>query len=158
MYISLIDLDFLLWSAWNCKNCIFSDNLWTITEDGIIIFSFTFSAQTACNIHFWIWKYSKLIFMCSPLWSILFCKIPQFLAKSYRFGQLTILFLKVDTLRLLKIYITFCPPARAKHLFFRLQLMDYIGINSLSAVLFIINWTMTSSYCQISYYHSKNPI
>ena len=36
MYISLIDLDFLLWSAWNCKNCIFSDNLRTITEDGII--------------------------------------------------------------------------------------------------------------------------
>ena len=33
MYISLTDLDFLLWSAQNCKNCIFSDNLRTITQD-----------------------------------------------------------------------------------------------------------------------------
>ena len=33
------------------------------------IFSSTFSALTVCNIHFWIWKYSKL--------TILVCKIPQ---------------------------------------------------------------------------------
>ena len=43
--------------------------------------------------------------MWSPLWSILVCKIPQFLAKSYRFRQLITLFQKVDTLRLLRIYI-----------------------------------------------------
>ena len=33
----------------------------------------------------------------SRLWSILACKIPQFLARSYQFGQLTIRFQKVDT-------------------------------------------------------------
>ena len=51
--------------------------------------------------------------------STLVCKIPQFFAKSYWFGQLIILFQKVDTLRLLKIYIMFCLPAGAKYpLFF----------------------------------------
>ena len=74
------------------------------------IFSSTFSALPACNIHFWIWKYLKL-FSISFVWSILICKIPQFFAKSYWFGQLIILFQKVDTLRLLKIYIMFCLPA-----------------------------------------------
>ena len=57
--------------------------------------------------------------MWSPLCSILVCKIPQFLVKTYRFGQLIIHFQKVDTLRLLKIYIMFCPPARAKYPFFQ---------------------------------------
>ena len=57
--------------------------------------------------------------MWSPLWSILVCKIPQFLAKSYQFRQLVILFQKVDTLRLLKIYIMFCPFAGAKYPFFQ---------------------------------------
>ena len=90
------------------------------------IFSSTFSALPACNIHFWIWKYLKL-FSISFVWSILICKIPQFFAKSYWFGQLIILFQKVDTLRLLKIYIMFCLTAGAKYPFFRLQLMDYIG-------------------------------
>ena len=51
-------------------------------------FSFTFSDLTVRNIHFWNWKYSKFIFMCSPLWPILVCKIPHFLAKSYQFRQL----------------------------------------------------------------------
>ena len=50
----------------------------------------------------------------SLLRSILVCKIPQFFSKSYWFGQLIILFQKVDTLRLLKIYIMFCLPAGAK--------------------------------------------
>ena len=48
-------------------------------------------------------------------WTILIGKIPQFFVKSYQFRQLIILFLKVDTLRLLKIYVMFCPPARAKY-------------------------------------------
>ena len=65
-------------------------------------------------MHLWIWKYSKLIFMWSSFWSILVCKISQFLAKSYRLGQLIILFWKVDALRLLKIYIYFFPSAEAK--------------------------------------------
>ena len=37
---------------------------------------------TVCNFHFCIWKESKLIFMWSPLWFILVCKIPQFWAKA----------------------------------------------------------------------------
>ena len=41
-------------------------------------FSSIFSALTVCNIHFWIWKYSKFTSMWSPLWSILVCKIPSF--------------------------------------------------------------------------------
>ena len=67
---------------------------------------------------FGIWKYSKIIFRCSPLWSILFCEIPKFLAKSYRFRQLIILFEKVDILRLQKTYLMFCPLAGAKYLFY----------------------------------------
>ena len=55
--------------------------------------------------------------MWSPLWSLLVCKIPQFLTKSYPFRQLITLFQKVDTLRLLKIYIMFCQPAGAKYPF-----------------------------------------
>ena len=43
-----------------------------------LFFSSTLSDLTVCNIHFWIWKYSKIIFMWSPLWAILVCKIPQF--------------------------------------------------------------------------------
>ena len=60
----------------------------------------------------------KIIFMWSPIWSILVCKTHQFFAKSYRFGQLIILLSKIDTLKLLKIYIMFCLPAGAKCLFF----------------------------------------
>ena len=59
--------------------------------------------------------------------SILVCKIPQFFSKSNWFGQLIILFQKVDTLWLLKIYIMFCLPPEAKYPFFWLQLMDYTG-------------------------------
>ena len=44
--------------------------------------SSTFSALTVCNIHFYTWKWSKLIFMWYPVWSILVCKISQFWAKA----------------------------------------------------------------------------
>ena len=61
----------------------FLDNLKTITQEEnmetrqmTLFFSSTFSDLTVCNIHFWIWKYSKFIFMWSPLWFILVCKIP----------------------------------------------------------------------------------
>ena len=90
----------------------------------IILFP-NFFTLTFCNIHFWIWKYSKFIFMWPPVWSILVCKIPQFLVKSYQFGQLLILFYKFDILRLLKIYIFFVLPSQPNTDFFRLQLMDY---------------------------------
>ena len=37
---------------------------------------------------FWIWKYWKFIFMSPPpIWYILACNIPQFLAESYQFRQ-----------------------------------------------------------------------
>ena len=75
------------------QKCTFLDNL--RTQEGNMetrqitpIFSSTFSDLTVCNIHFWIWEYSKLIFIWSPLRSLLVCKIPQFLTKSYRFRQL----------------------------------------------------------------------
>ena len=64
--------------------------------------------------------------MWSPCWSFLVSKIPQFLAESYQLRQLITLFQKVDTLRLLKIYIMFCLPTGAKNTHFcRVQLMDY---------------------------------
>ena len=124
----------MLRAAQNCRKCSFLDDLRTITQEGNMgtrqmtpFFLSTFPDLTVCNIHFWIWKYPKFIFMWSPLWSILVCNIHQFLAKSYRFRQLIILFQKVDTLRLLKIHIMFCPSAGAKYPFFRLQLLDYSG-------------------------------
>ena len=58
-------------------------------------------------------------FSNSLLCSILVCKLPHFFAKSYGFGQLIILFQKVDTLRSLKMYIMFCLPIGAKHPFFQ---------------------------------------
>ena len=83
---------------------------------------------------FGIWKYSKFFFMLSPLWSILICTIPQVLTKSIfwqkffnRFGQLIILSQKVDILKLLKIYIMFCPPTGAKYHF--LDSSSWIIIN-----------------------------
>ena len=74
----------------------FLDNLRTISQeenrDTRKMTQSTFSALTGSKIHFWIWKYSKFIFMWSSFWSILVCKILQFLTKSYRLGQLIILF------------------------------------------------------------------
>ena len=59
--------------------CTFLGNLRTITQEGNIetrqmtpFFSSIFSNLTVCNIHFWIWKYSKLISFSPPfcpLWS-----------------------------------------------------------------------------------------
>ena len=97
------------------------DNFRTITQKWCMetgqrtrLFPPSFSALTVCKICFLIWKYSKFSFMWSHLWSILVCRIPQFLAKSYQFRLIIILFKKVDTLMSLKIYFVFCPLARAK--------------------------------------------
>ena len=73
--------------------------------------------------------------MWSLLWSVLVCKITQFLAKNYPFRKLITLFQKVNTLRLLKIYIMFCPPAGGKYPFFwaparGLQPLNYIFVLS----------------------------
>ena len=102
----------------------FLDKLRTMIQEGnmetrqmIPFFSSTFSVLNACNIHFRIWKYSKFIFIF--LLSILVCKIPTFLAKSYRFGQFIILFKKVHPLRgVCTPYNMFCPPTGAKYPFF----------------------------------------
>ena len=120
----------MLTSPQNCQKCTFLDNLRIITQEGNMetrqltpFFSSTFSDLTVCNIHFWIWKYSKFVFMWSPLWSILACKISQYLVRTYQFRQFVTFFYKVDTLRLLKIYIMLCTSAGAKSPFSRL--MDY---------------------------------
>ena len=68
--------------------------------------------------------------MWFPIWSILVCKTPQVLAKICRFGQLIILFSKVDTLRLLKIYIMFCSPAGAKCPLFQAPAHGLQGMNT----------------------------
>ena len=55
----------------------FLDNLKTITQKGNMetrqitpFFSSTFSDLTVCNIHFWIWKYTKNpYYVLSPEWS-----------------------------------------------------------------------------------------
>ena len=91
-------------------------------------FRLLFSALPACNIHFWIWKYLKIIFKLitsvhSGLWNTSsFCGKLLTWTAHYTFP-----FQKEDTLRLLKIYIMFCLPAGANTYFFRLQLTDYIG-------------------------------
>ena len=92
-------LRFLAEVSTKLQKCTFLDNLRTITQEVNMetrqmtpFFLSTFSDLTVCNIHFWIWKYLKFNFMWSPFWSILVSKIPQFLAESYRFRQLIILF------------------------------------------------------------------
>ena len=65
-----------------------SQCLWYISDQNIK----KHADSADCKINFWIWKYSKFIFMWSPLWFILVCKIPQFLSKSYQFRQLITLF------------------------------------------------------------------
>ena len=82
------------------------------------------SRKYSCNLYCKSRVFS-LLNMWSSLWSFSVCKIPQFLVKSYQFGQLVIILQKVETLMLLKIYIMFCPIAGAKYLFFRLQLMGH---------------------------------
>ena len=79
-------------SAMRTFRCIYVNcfnDLKTITLEGNLetrqmtpFLSSTFYAPTVCNIHFYIWKSPKFIFMWSPLWSILVSKIPQFWAKA----------------------------------------------------------------------------
>ena len=123
-YVNCFRPKFLAEVSTKLQKTHFLEYLKTITQEGNMetrqmtpFFSSTFSDLTVCNIHFWIWKYSKFIFMWCPVWSILVCKIPQFLAESYRFRQLITLLQKVDTLRLLKIFIMFCPHVGAKYPF-----------------------------------------
>ena len=70
--------------------------------------------------------------------SLLACKIPEPLTKGCRFGLLIILFQKVDSLRLLKIYIMSCTPPEPNTRFFRLQPMDY-NIHRCSRYMLLLN-------------------
>ena len=74
----------LLRPAHICKKCTILGSLRTIIQEGkkenrqmTPFFSSTFWALTVCDIHFCIWKMSKFIFMGSPLWFILVCKLPE---------------------------------------------------------------------------------
>ena len=120
----------MLRSAQNCKKCNFLDNLRTITQEGNMetrrltpFLLSSFSVLTVCNIYFVFENSQNSFSCCPPLWSMLVCKIPQFLAKNYRFRQLIILFLGTRMLEsrhpeATKIHITFCSPTGAKYPFF----------------------------------------
>ena len=75
----------MLSSAQICKKCTIFGNWRIITQEAkketrqmTQFFSSTFWALTVCDIYFCIWKMSKFVFMGSPLWSILVCKIPEY--------------------------------------------------------------------------------
>ena len=87
-------LRFLAEISTNLQKIHFLDNLRTITQEGSMetkqmtsFFSSTFSNLFVIFIS--EFENAQNSFSC---WSILVCKIPQFLAKSYRFRQLITLF------------------------------------------------------------------
>ena len=83
-------LKFLLRSAKNCKKCTFQTIKYQKQNGNMkIIFHVLFFTLTVCNIHFYIWKSSKFIFMWSSLWSILVCKIPYFWALTTNLANLS---------------------------------------------------------------------
>ena len=77
---------FLSGSVQNCKNTLFS-TIKNQSQEGnmetrqmIRFFSSTLSPLTVCNIHFYIWKWCKFIFMWSPFglfWSIKYLNFGQ---------------------------------------------------------------------------------
>ena len=121
----------MLRSSQICKKCAIFGNLRTITQEGkngtrkmTPFFSSTF--VTVCDTHFYIWKLSKFIFMGSPLWPILVCKIPEFLQwklltwRVYLFvGSLKYLF-KINVLQKYNIYVNIS--IHVRHVMFRSNL------------------------------------
>ena len=113
-------LRFLAEASTKLQKMHFLDNLRTIiqernTETRKMIPSFlsTFSALTVCNIHFYIWKWSKFIFLWGPFglfWS----------AKYLNFEQMPPIptahhiFLESRQSEVTKIHIIFCPPSGAR--------------------------------------------
>ena len=85
------------------------------TRQMTLFFPSTFSTLTVYNIYFCIRKKSKFVFMGYILCFILVCKITQFRAKSYQFGEYNVLFQKIDNLRLLKIHIMFAHQGKPKN-------------------------------------------
>ena len=123
----------MLRSARNYKKFNFSENLRTITKERNIetiqmtpFFSSTFSALAVCNIYFWNWKYSKFIFMWSPFWSILVCKMPQFFGQKLPIRAAHYTFLQSKHSEVTKNVHYVLPPTGSKHPFFKLQLMDCV--------------------------------
>ena len=111
-------LNFFCWGQYKIEKMHLFDNLRIITQEGNMK-----TTQITPFFHLLFLLYLLVTFISEfentynsfsnlLLRSTLVCKIPQFFAKSYWFGQLIILFQKVDTLRLLKIYIMFCLPAK----------------------------------------------
>ena len=97
LYVNCFNrLRFLTEVSTKLQKTHFLDNLRTATQEGSMetrqMTPFFYLLFPTYNVHFWIWKCSKFIFMWSPVWFILVCKIPQFLAESYRFRQLITLF------------------------------------------------------------------
>ena len=87
MQIALTHLGFWMRSAQNCRKSTFLDNLRTITQEWSMETRkmtpfFIYFFCSVCNIHFYNWKWSKFIFLWSPLWSIQIFKMPQFWAKA----------------------------------------------------------------------------
>ena len=83
-------LKFLLRSAKNCKKCTFQTIKYQKQNGNMkTIFHVLFFTLTVCNIHFYIWKSSKFIFMWSSLWSILVCKTPYFWALTTNLASLS---------------------------------------------------------------------
>ena len=93
------------------KNCTFLGNLRIITQKGNMetrqmtqFFSSYFSALFVTFIS--EFENTQNLFSYGP--PLVHSGIPQFSAKSYQFGQIIILFQKVDTLMSLKTSFVFC--------------------------------------------------
>ena len=86
-------------------------------------------------------------FIWSNGWSILICKIPQFLTQSYRLRQLITLFQKVDTLRLPAIYIMFVLQSGSNILFLwsNSWTIDFIHKTTLSLCTDLFVTSITNS-------------
>ena len=121
LYVNCFNqLRFLAEVSTELQKMHFLDNLRTITQEG--------SMETRQMNPFCSSSFSSLFVICSnfifmwsphpvgPFWSVKYLNLKY--PKSHQFRQLITLFYKVDTLRLLTIYIMFCTPTRAKSSFF----------------------------------------
>ena len=116
-------LRFFCWGQHKIEKCTFFDNIRIITQGTWKLHKWPHFFHLLFLLYLLVTFISKFentlnSFSKSLHRSIMVCKIPQFFSKSYWFVQLIIPFQKVDTLRLLKICIMFCLPARAKYPFF----------------------------------------
>ena len=134
MQITLTYIDFFTEVSTKLKKCTFFDNFRIITQEGNMK-----TTQMTPFFHLLFLLYLLVTFISefentlnsfsnSLLRSILVCKIPQFLQKLLIWTAHQTSSESIDTLRLPKIYIMFYLPAGAKYPFFRIQLMNYLGV------------------------------